>query len=157
MITTVVLLLSFPSTIQFLFVRNDNHYYQVSSSAMEVVEYLEKTPPGSVVLHPIVPGGISLASNLAGRSSVVSYLHTHVTDYIGKPETDLRLMAVELFFSQDDISNRQFVLNKFNVDYVYSPLKYAAALDKAPELLQVLQNSEYAVYKVKGRNYLHQQ
>ena len=115
---------------------------------MEVVRYLEKIPPQSVVLHPNVPGGISLASNLAGKNSVISSLHTHVTDYIGIPEATTRFMLVDLFFNQDDMKVRSLVLNKYKVNYIYSPLKYAVTLNRQPELHEVLTNNEFVIYKV---------
>ena len=143
-----VVLLSFPSTLQFLTLRYDNHYYLVDSNAIEVVNYLEKTPPDSVILHPNVNGGPSLASNLAGRWSVFSSLHSHIAEHIGQREAATREKDIYLFFDFKNDMDRCAILKKYNVDYVYAPLEYDIGLVKELMLGKVFINKEYAVYKV---------
>lgn len=150
----IIILLSAPSTVQFFTLRFDHNYYTVDSNAVEVTKFLSTTPPRSVVLHPPNLKGPSLASNLAGRPTVLSVFRSFVTQNIGKIEADSRLMDVKLFFSTNDITNRSSILKKYKVNYVYAPLSHASSIDKEPMLLQVLKNSEYVVYKVESNSSL---
>jgi uncharacterized membrane protein len=147
-LATAVVLLSFPSTLQFLVLRFDNHYYHIDSKAMEVTKYLENTLARSVVLHPNNNGGLSLASNLAGRWSVISPLHSHVTEHIGFLEAAGRAKDVEFFFDFQKNVNRSSILKKYNVDYIYLPLEYDFGFNKEIMANRVLKNQKYVVYKV---------
>jgi uncharacterized membrane protein len=148
-IILLVILLSFPGTVQFLLHRSARVYYKVSPNAIEVARYLETTPPGSVIFH-LLHDGPSLASNLAGRASVISEFEACIVQNIGIQETSNRLNDVAVFFNSDDKStDRRAILNKYKVSYVYAPSVYAERLDKELSLLQIFRNSEYIVYKVK--------
>jgi hypothetical protein len=145
-----ILLLSAPSTVQFLTLRFDKNYYAVDKNAIEVVKYLETTPPKSIVLHLPNNEGPSLSSNLAGRASVLSMLQSYVIQTIGQKDADERLTDVSLFFNPDEQVNRTSLLKKYKVDYIYAPLSYVGILDREPLLKRVLKNSEYVMYRVDG-------
>lgn len=147
-VMVLVILLSAPTTVQFLTLRFDNNYYNVEPDAIEVVNYLETTPPESVILHFPNYMGPSLASNLAGRSSVINIFRSFTTYGIGMTEERNRLRYVELFFNPSNVINRSFILKQYKVDYVYAPLPYATILDNEPMLIQVLKNKAYVLYKV---------
>jgi len=144
-ILTMIILLSVPSTVQFLNLRFDKSYYDVNRGAIEIIKFLETTPPTSTILHPLNLDGPSLASNLAGRRSVLSVFRSFA---IVQTEVERREKDVELFFSQGGAVNRLSIIKKYKVDYVYAPVSYAIYLDKEPMLLRVLKNSEYVLYKV---------
>lgn len=149
----IVILLSFPSTIQFLEIRFNSNYYNIKSNAIEVVRYLETTPPDSVILHPPNLDSISLASNLAGRASVISFLQSYVLEAIGEVEGENRLNDIKTFFSPSQEVDRMSILQKYKVGYIYtqqSDIEYI--LDREPMLLKVLKNREYVLYKVTGSN-----
>lgn len=146
----LIILLSTPSTVQFLLLRFNPTYYTVDSNAKEVVRYLETTPPRSVVLHPPNFDGPSFASNFTGRPSVLSFLQSYIIQNIGQTEADNRLTDVKLFFDPDEIINRLSILKKYKVDYVYAPLSSAAILDKESILLKVLENRGYVLYRVES-------
>ena len=143
----ISVLLSAPTTIQFLSLRFDHNYYDVNASAMEVVRYLEKTPPKSVVLHPPNLSYPSLSSNFAGRSSVLSVFRSFGSEEIGAKEYADRLNDIKLFGAGKG-SDRSMILRKYKVDYVYAPIAYAPQLDNEPMLVRVLKNNEYVLYRV---------
>jgi hypothetical protein len=146
----MVCALAFPSTIQFLYLRFDRSYYEVDANALEVARYLEKTPAASVVLHPPVYNGPSLAAHLAGRPSVISLLHTHVADMLGEEEKARRLSDVSRFFSPENAADRQSIARKYHVAFVYAPAEYRAFLDQETFLLPVMSNQRYVIYQVKA-------
>jgi uncharacterized membrane protein len=135
--------------VQFLTIRFSPNYYTVDSRDIEVVKYLEATPPSSVVLHPPNLDRPSLASNLAGRPTVLSIFQSYVVQLVSLKEADNRWKDVKQFFSSNKSINRAAILRKYKVDYVYAPLKYANILDETGILFTVLKNSKYVVYKVK--------
>jgi hypothetical protein len=145
----VVVLVSAPSTVQFLNLRYDASYYTVDQDALEVVKFLENTDPESVILHPPNLDGPSLASNLAGRQTVISFFQSYVVQVIGQEEADRRYKDVKLYFDPNETIGREAILKKYSVDYVYVPQSQVSVLDKDPLLFPVLRNSTYIVYKVK--------
>jgi hypothetical protein len=146
----LIILLSAPSTVQFLLLRFNPTYYTIDSNAMEVVRYLETTPPSSVVLHPPNLDGPSFASNLTGRPSVLSFFQSYIIQNIGQQDADNRLKDVKLFFNLHEVINRSSILKKYKVDYVYAPLSSATTLDKESILLKVLENRGYVLYRVES-------
>jgi len=149
LIMAMVVLMAFPSTAQFLTLRYDSNYYECDARALEVANYLEKTPPESVVLHPIVGNGPSLAAHFAGRPSVISLLHTHVSDMLSEDEKARRLADVSLFFSSENNIDRATIARKYHVAYVYAPVEYGIFLDKEPFMVPVMSNGAYIIYQVK--------
>ncbi len=145
----IAILLSVPSTAQFLSIRADSKYHYMNSDDMDVVHYLEQTPPESVILHPLNLNEPSLASNLAGRQSVISIFRSFVLSTIGEEEHISRSVYVDMFFNSANTQRRSFVLEKYKVDYVYAPLKYGASLDNELILERVLKNSRYVLYRVR--------
>lgn len=148
-ILIVVVLLSSPSTAQFLTLRYDTSYYTVDQDALEVVNFLNNTDPESVILHPPNLDGPSLASNLAGRQTVISFFQSYILQMIGQEEADKRYEDVKLFFDPNETTCRETILKKYSVDYIYTPRSHVSFLDKDPLLSPVLRNSTYTVYKVK--------
>lgn len=129
-IMLLVILLSFPGTVQFLLHRSVPRYFTVTSDAIEVAKYLKTTPP----------------------ESVISEFESCIVQNIGVQETLNRLNDVAVFFNSDDKSeDKREILDRYKVSYVYAPSAYAELLDEEPSLLQVFRNSEYIVYKVKDR------
>lgn len=151
----VVILTAFPASVQFFALRSANSYHAVDSDAIEVTEYLQATPAGSIVLHPpIHPDkiGPSLASNFAGRSSVINLFLSFTPDWIGEQEQMNRTRDIVMFFGPYDSINRSLILDKYKVDYVYAPSAYADILGRESMLTMELKNRSYVVYKVNKRN-----
>jgi hypothetical protein len=143
----LIIVLSFPTTVQFLTLRFNNIYHTMNSDDMEVVSYLRTTPIHSVILHPLNVRIPSLASNFAGRSSVCNIFFSFLEDNIPSLEAGMRRKDVEMFFDQSSLINRSVILNKYNVNYIYAPLTYVALLDKEPLLMKIFSNSKYVLYK----------
>jgi hypothetical protein len=150
-LTIVVIFIAFPASVQFFALRSTNIYHTVDSDAIEVTEYLQSTPVGSIVLHPpIHPDeiGPSLASNFAGRPSVINLFLSFTPDWIGEQENLNRTKDIVMFFNPYNSINRSAILDKYKVDYVYAPSAYADILSREPMLTMELKNSTYVIYKV---------
>jgi len=151
----VVILTAFPASVQFFALRSANIYHAVDSDAIEVTEYLQATPVGSIVLHPpIHPDeiGPSLASNFAGRPSVINPFLSFTSGLIGEKEQLNRTRDVVMFFSPYDSINKSLILDKYKVDYVYAPSAYADILSRELKLTMELKNRSYVAYKVNRGN-----
>lgn len=141
-----LLLFSLPSTAQFLWLKIDSEVAVIGPDEQEVVEFLERTDPNSVVLHPLNIGAPSLASNLAGRSTVLSVSKSFVSETQGWSE---RLNTVRTFFDKDTESAvRKAILASHDVTYVYSPREFDELLASNNGLELVLSNDHYSVWKV---------
>ncbi len=149
--TCIVVILSVATTAQFLILRFDQSYVNVSANAIEVVKHLESTPSKSIILHPLNLDRPSLSSHLAGRQSVISIFRSGVLLVIGEEDDITRTVYTNLFFNSNDAKKRSYILNKYKVNYVYAPSKYSQQLDGDPMLNRVLKNSEYVLYKVKNK------
>ncbi len=143
-----ILLLSIPTTIQFLSLRYSLNYYYYGKNEIEIIRYLETTPPNSVILYPPNIKEPSLASNFAGRQSVYSFYHSFVSQNVGQKEAKRRLEDLSLFFRSEDKKSIPVILNKYKVDYVYASLKYAERFESEDILKKVLKNEKYVLYKV---------
>jgi hypothetical protein len=144
----IIMLFSMPSTVQFLALRYDPAYAYFDANALEVAGYLENTPPKSKVLHPLNDEP-SLASNFAGRASVINTFRSFAPFYIRDEEYLRRISDVKSFFSADSLMKRPLLLKHYDVDFVYAPIAYLPLLKKEAMLSQVLKNDEYVVYKVQ--------
>jgi len=151
-LVSIIVLLSLPSTIQFLSLRYNSNYYHVNTNAMEVIKLLKNVPPESTVLHSINKEP-SLASDFAGRASVINTYKPFALSAIGEKDCLDRISDVKSFFSMDNLVGRSFILEKYHVDYVYAPRAFCPILDKEPMLYNVLRNDDYVVYKTKKTNF----
>jgi hypothetical protein len=146
----LIIVLSFPTTVQFLTLRFNNIYHIMNSDDREVVRYLRKTPTHSVILHPLNNRIPSLASNFAGRSSVCNIFFSFLEDNIPSLEAKMRQKNVDLFFDKTSSINRSAVIYKYDVNYIYAPLTYIDMLDREPSLVKILSNSKYVLYKINS-------
>lgn len=147
-LSALTVVLSMPSTVQFLNLRYSSDYGQVGENEMEVIRYLEAAPARSVVLHPPNTAGPSLAA-LAGRAAVVTSSLSFNAEIIGEEEYARRL-GDALFFFDFDVPQRQVVLLNYGVDYVYAPAYFMPELDEVPALRRLLRNDDYVLYRVVG-------
>lgn len=144
----IIMLFSLPSTIQYLSLRYNSGYHAVNSTSLEVIRFLKTVPADSVVLHPL-NNEPSLASNFAGRSSIINTFRSFVPYHIGNEGVTGRMSDVESFFSTGSPSNRSSILKKYHVDYVYAPVAFRPLLDREIMLYEVFKNDEYVVYKTR--------
>jgi hypothetical protein len=143
-----IVVLATPSTVQFLHLRADDNYIVFGQDETEVIEYLRQSDPGSVVLHPLNHDRPSLASNFAGRSTVLSVWVSFVTEAQGKYE---RAKSVLLFFDKGtNTSERLEVLYRYRVDYVYGSTSELFFMENFPEAELVLQSGDLVLYRVFG-------
>ena len=143
-----IIVLAAPSTVQFLYLRSDDHYVDFGSAELEVIEYLSQSDPDSVVLHPLNQDRPSLASNFAGRVTVLSVWVSFVGESQGLSE---RVQNVLLFFDKGtDTSERLDVLNKYRVDYVYGSTSELLFMENFPEAELALKSGDLVLYRVFG-------
>ncbi|NJD55531.1 MAG: hypothetical protein FIA94_03890 [Nitrospirae bacterium] len=144
----VVLLLSLPSTVQFLTLRYDRHYIEFRKEDLEVIRILDRAPSGSVILHPLNQTEPSLAANFTGQQAVLSFYRSLGMMPLAEDDFLKRVRDVVLFFDPQSTIDRAAILKRYGVTLVYAPLPFAAFLDKEPMLLPVLRNRLYVLYKV---------
>jgi hypothetical protein len=143
-ILVLVALFAVPSTLQFLNLRAGESYIEIGADEMEVVRFFDGVAPGSVVLHPINQSGPDLASNLAGRSSVLNVYRSFVTEHDGLSE---RARDVMLFFSGEaSPEQRTSILDKYQVDYIWAPGGFDPFLVQQPGVVRLLGNPTYSVH-----------
>jgi hypothetical protein len=141
----VCILLAMPTTVQFLNLRNDSNYIRFGADEVTVIDYLINVDSGSVVLHPLNLRGPSLASNFAGKASVLNVFRSFVTEADGINE---RAMDIQIFFHpKAKISQRSIILKKYKVDYVYMSPKFDKVLNLQPELKLILSTDNLSLYK----------
>jgi len=139
-------LLAAPTLVQFLHLRNDPDYVKFGRDELAVVDFLRHTDPESVVLHPVNHGMPSLASNFAGRPSVLNVWVSFVTESDGLSE---RVMAVEHFFSgMASDEERLRILRQYDVRYVYGLRSELSFMDELPGVERVVQSGDLALYGV---------
>jgi len=146
--TVLVLLLSLPSTIQFLAKRFDQNYREITKDGMEVIRFLDKAPSGSVVLHPLNQFEPSLAANFTGHQVVLSFYRSLGMLPLKEEDFLRRVRDVVLFFDPASTIDRQAVLKRYGVNLLYAPSPFAAFLDKQPMLSPILRNQQYVLYMV---------
>lgn len=148
-ILAIIVMFSLPSTMQFLSVRFTSKYTTIDSAAVDVIKYFESVPQGSIILHPLDPMELSLASNFSGKLDVLSLYKSNV-DVGGLKEAEIvhRINDLTKFFEAPE-NDRTSILKKYKVDYIYAPTLHIAILDKEPMLAKVLHNYRYVIYKVE--------
>ncbi len=143
----LILVVAAPTTIQFMGLRYDRHYVLFDSNDLAIVDYLADVEPGAVVLHPLNTNGPALASNLAGRPSVLNIFRSFVSETNRLTE---RVSDVQTFFSADTNPNdRSAVLQKYGVNYVYGPLAFDRYLEQLPELKKIQSTARWSLYEVE--------
>lgn len=140
-----LLLLAVPSTLQFLHQRAMPEYRQFTAHELSVADFLRTTSPESVVLHPLNLDEPSLASNFAGRPSVLNAFRSFVVEEDGLFE---RAADVEQFFGPDaSLPLRLQILRKYGVDYVYGPDDLLRPLLQVPGVTVELRAGALGVYR----------
>jgi uncharacterized membrane protein len=135
-----------PTTIQFMGLRYDHNYVHFDSDALAIVDHLADVEPGAVVLHPLNSNWPALASNLAGKPSVINVFRSFMTESNQLTE---RVSDVKAFFSADTIANdRSAVIQKYGVSYVYGPSDFDRYLDQLPELKKIQSSEKWSLYQV---------
>lgn len=144
-----VIVFAAPSTVQFLHLRADDNYVVFGEDELAVIEYLHQTDSDSVILHPLNRDRPSLASNFAGRVTVLSVWVSFITEAQGLSE---RAQSVLLFFGKEtETSERLQVLNKYRVDYVYGSTSELVFMESFPEAELALRSGDLVLYRVFGR------
>ena len=111
------------------------------------MDYLVGVEPGTVVFHPLNTNGPALASNLAGRPSVLNVFRSFVSEANRLTE---RITDAPTFFSAETNPDfRSAVLQKYEVNYVYGPLAFDRYLDQLPELEKIQSTATWSLYEVE--------
>jgi hypothetical protein len=145
----LILALSFPSTVQFLTIRSDRNYLEMTQDSMQVVRLLDQAPSGSVVLHPLNQFEPSLAANFTGQQAVLSFYRSLGMMPLSEEEFLKRVRDVVLFFDPASSIDREAVLKRYGVTLLYAPLPFASFLDGQPMLTPLMKNRQYVLYRVR--------
>jgi uncharacterized membrane protein len=143
----LILVLAAPTTIQFMGLRYDRHYVLFDSDDLALVDHLADVEPGAVVLHPLNSNRPAMASNLAGKQSVINIFRSFVSETNRLTE---RVKDVQTFFSAETNPNdRSAILQKYGVNYVYGPLAFDRYLDQLSELKKIHSTARWSLYQVE--------
>jgi hypothetical protein len=141
-----LVLLAAPSTVQFLSLRASDQYVEFGHDELQVIDFLRETDPKSVVLHPLNMDRPSLASNFAGRPTVLSVWVSFVTENAGLSK---RAGHVMRFFDEETrTTDKLGVLDKYGVDYVIGPASELTFMEDLPGARLELQSGDQLVYSV---------
>jgi hypothetical protein len=142
----VILAVLWPSTLQLLALRQQGDYFPVDSDSMEIVEALKSAPPDSVVLHPLNLYGPSLASNLAGRNTFLSFHMTFIDQFA---ELEPRARAVDAFMGSEMTPGiRRDSLDAAGITHVYLPTSNSEIVTRLPRSRVILSNPTWTLVSV---------
>ncbi len=145
----VVVLLTFPTTIDFLRLRYDDTYTDITKNQLLAVDYINKTVPGdATILEYPNWNGPSLSSNLAGRSTVLAYFRTFVGARVEPKTIAERNSDIKAFFMVDQEDSRKMILRKYGVGYLVLPAQKAGVISHYPWAALSYSNPEVVIYKV---------
>jgi hypothetical protein len=142
----LMVILALPSTFQLFWLKADSPTAFIGPDEQDVVDYLQTTDPSAVVLHPLNQGKPSLASNLAGRPSV---LNAHLSFVNEAQGLEQRAIGTVTFFSPEtDPETRTAIMNFYGVTHVYGPRSLDRMLERSDDLERVFTNDHYSVWAV---------
>jgi len=145
LVLVLSIVVSIPSILQLLWLKTNSSISVIGPAEKEVVDYLETTPVNSIVMHPLNLHSPSLASNLAGRMTVLNVYRSFVNESQGLEQ---RANAVQLFFSPDtDADLRQSIFNFYGVTHIYGPPELDTTLRSSLPVGLVMKNEKYAVWQ----------
>jgi hypothetical protein len=141
-----IVLISAPSTLQFLHIRASDKFIQYGPAEIEMIEHMRDIDPDSVFLHPLNLDRPSLASNFAGRVSVLSVWVSFVSEAHKLSE---RANNIVLFFGGNTSEEQRLqVLDKYQVDYIYGPAAKLKFMENLPGVDLELRSGQLVLYRV---------
>ncbi len=145
----LVVLLSFPTTLNFLKLRYANEYTEISVNQLLAADYIKMSVPGNAVIleypHLNVP---SLSSNLAGRSTILTYYMSFLRSKLDQQSIASRNNDIRSFFMFNDEKNRMMILKKYGAEYLIIPSQFNSSFSKYSWLVNCYNNPEVIIYKV---------
>ncbi|MDY6971176.1 MAG: hypothetical protein SV775_02490, partial [Thermodesulfobacteriota bacterium] len=145
----LIILISLPTTWNFLKLRNDTQYTEITRDKLETVSFLKKETPGdSVFLEPPNFNGPSLSSHLAGRSSVLSHFRTFYLSKASPATIRGRMKDISAFFDRQYQGDRKTILKKYGVNYLLIPKLRQGFFDRFSWSSEVFSNKGFVVYKI---------
>jgi hypothetical protein len=145
----IVVLLSFPSTINFLAWRHGGQSAVITKNQLLAADYIQRAVPGkAIILEYPNWNGPSLSANLAGRSVVFAYFRSFVRAKMGPEALAERDRDLKTFFMIDDEDIRKTIIRKYGVEYLVLPTGQAGAFTRYPWASTLYSNPEVAVCRV---------
>ena len=145
----IILSMAFPSTLQYFTRRMSYEYYDFRKADVEIIEYLDRLHPGTVVLHPVNQTLPSLAANFTGQPSVLSYFSSLAMMPITEADFLRRVKDTVRFFDVQSKIDRAEVIRRYGVTHVYAPIQFKDFLDQQSFLASVIKNKGYVLYAVR--------
>ena len=146
---TLVILLSFPSTINFLYLRYDKEYINISKNAILAVDYIKKSVSGNAVImeYPIW-NRPSISSNFAGRSTVLSIFRSFMIERVEPKVIADRKSDLINFFGINNEDTRKIILKKYGAEYLVIPSQLRKIFSNYPWAVMSYSNSDVTIYKI---------
>jgi len=152
----LIILLSFPTTINFIKLRNTPLYADISSRQLEAACFIkEELPKDSIFMELPNPAHPSISSNFAGRTTVISFFRSFFRARLKPEEIQCREDDISRFFGRNTDEGRFAILKKYNVQYLVLPIACDRYLSQCGWAVKIFGNTELSIYKI-GRytNYL---
>jgi len=152
----LIILLSFPATINFIKLRNTPLYADISSRQLEAACFIkEELPNDSIFMEVPNPAHPSISSNFAGRTTVISFFRSFFTAKLKPEEILCREDDIRKFFGKNTNEARFAILKKYNVQYLVLPIVYDRYLSQCGWAMKIFGNNELSIYKIGSyTNYL---
>jgi len=150
-ITAVILVifLSFPTTINFLHLRNDKKYTNISKNAIIAVDYIKKSVSGNAVIMEYPNwNGPSLSSHFAGRSTVLTYFYSFVNGKLGPQIIRERDSDINNFFMINNEETRKRISKKYDVQYLVIPSGLKETFSNYSWAIMLYSNPDVTIYKI---------
>jgi hypothetical protein len=149
LVVALVILLSFPTTINFLNLRYDKEYINISKNAILAVNYIKKSVPwNAVILEYPNWTGPSLSSNFAGRSTVLTYFRSFIDAKVVPQIIVERDSDLKNFFMINNEDTRKIILKKYVVEYLVIPSQLKSIFSNYPWAVMSYSNSDVTIYKI---------
>jgi hypothetical protein len=144
-----VLVISLPTTVQFLSKRFDSAYFDYGNEATEVIRAIDRAPSATVVLHPLNESEPSLSANFAGQQTVLSFYDSLNMMPLREEEFLRRVKDVVSYFNPASRIDRAKVIERYEVTHVYARAQFTDLLEQEPYLAPVIKNGAYVLYEVR--------
>ena len=150
-VTTFVILLSFPTTINFLNLRYDKKYITISKNDLLAVDYIKKSVSGNSVIMEYPNFNFnapSLSSNFAGRSTILALFRSFPGQKVELQIIKDRINDLKYFFMINNEDTRKIILKKYGAEYLVIPSQLKGIFSNYPWLIMSYSNSDVTIYKI---------
>lgn len=144
----VVILVTFPSTINFLIHRNTSDLIEISPEKIGACEFIRNNIASDAVIIEIPKFNEPMvSSHLSGRRTVLSIFRTFAIDYVPREELDRRFQDLSTFFGSCPEDTRRSIIRRYSVRYMIVP-RSADPYVIYDWAERVFSNDKLSIYKI---------